>query len=805
MTPDIIHLTPAGSQALLNADSGGILVAPKYFKVGNLEVSDVEDFYEQEGIPENLVSSTVHQGKIQYIQVLSENTVRFTFDIPTSVPAAEGSSVAIGELVIMLEDNTVIGHCVYAQPFTKRNGEGMRIDASLHIKEGNAQNIDVTHSEYGSIPAVMSIEDLPSPVTAIANAVAVQDLETNLDNSNSPGIVQKFGPGGAQWSFSGHTRIFNGEVGFENVYDPSEFKQPEATETADVEAGDVVIVQVVSGTGAGETRRFTATQNGDNIAYIATASAFSDLSDTSVINIWYPRHGNLGAAGLPGLDGVPSNYVLERGIEYPRWVPPLKANGNGSVLYHPPGTLKMNAYVIAPEDSAGIRTFVLYQKDLSQATSQKSQIHHYSHTSNDNYSMVSLSGITQHREAFEIKENQIEFAEDLPSEVQVDARLFSLTPSTGAYLNIRYSETVADGSQTEFDIPVQGEETVSLSSDLIVYIDSFMQSINTYTVDTERQKIVFTTPPIQGLRVEVNAFVTQEVQGYATHIHTQNYLTRDLTKVLQLPFAPQEKGLVFVSEQGMHVNRSLFDVVDNRLIFKRDIDPDRSIEVQIFRNVLSQGTPDNSISGVITDSIVTSKSIKLIRHNAEPIIMPVPRFNIESGDGIKVTGTFPDYTVSSTLSQQIAKDSPQIFNNQSRQKNTEEIIYTQRINFKGDVLVKATADFSARLGPGFASEDGLENIDFVLGYKTHSVNEPEYGRNIKGTGSAGFNVTDPTRQGTYAYADKSITQGWSVIKANNPSGFIDVVAKMRVRNGRISDYGSDLTVNLNIEVNPKLG
>ena len=220
---------------------------------------------------------------------------------------------------------------------------------------------------------------------------------------------------------------------------------------------------------------------------------------------------------------------------------------------------------------------------------------------------------------------------------------------------------------------------------------------------------------------------------------------------------------------------------------------------------MSQGTPDNSISGVITDSIVTSKSIKLIRHNAEPIIMPVPRFNIESGDGIKVTGTFPDYTVSSTLSQQIAKDSPQIFNNQSRQKNTEEIIYTQRINFKGDVLVKATADFSARLGPGFASEDGLENIDFVLGYKTHSVNEPEYGRNIKGTGSAGFNVTDPTRQGTYAYADKSITQGWSVIKANNPSGFIDVVAKMRVRNGRISDYGSDLTVNLNIEVNPKLG
>ena len=90
MTPDIIHLTPAGSQALLNADSGGILVAPKYFKVGNLEVSDVEDFYEQEGIPENLVSTTVHQGKIQYIQVLSETLcgLRLTYRLVFLLPKA---------------------------------------------------------------------------------------------------------------------------------------------------------------------------------------------------------------------------------------------------------------------------------------------------------------------------------------------------------------------------------------------------------------------------------------------------------------------------------------------------------------------------------------------------------------------------------------------------------------------------------------------------------------------------------------------------------------------------------------------
>ncbi len=808
MTPNIIHLTEAGRQSLLNADAGGIRVAPKAFKLGDLEVSDVEDFYEQEGgIPDNLVSNTVYTGNISYVQVLSENTVRFTLDIPQGIPDANAtSSITIGELVVLLEDNTVLGHCVYSEPYVKSSAEAIRIEAMLHISEVDAGTIDVTLSEFGSIPSVPTVEDLPSPVNAIANAVGVQTLEWSLDGNAVPGIAQKFGPGGAHWGFSGYTRIFNGEVGYENVYDETEFKQPDASELGNVQAGDVVVVQVIQGPGAGETRIFDATQNGDNIAYIAKGTGFSALSDTSVISIWYPRSGNYGATSLSWLnEEVPSNYVLERGVTSPRWVPPLKASGNGSTLYHPPGTLKMSAYVTEPEDAAGSRTFVLYQKDLSQVQSQKAQIHYYSHAKNNNYAMVALGGVTQHREAFEITENAIEFSEDLPSETQIDARLFTLTPSTGALLNIRYAEYIADGNQTEFDIPVVGEEKITSSSQCLVYVDPFLQSINNYVIDEDNQKIVFTTAPAQGLLVEINAFITQEVRGYATHVHTQNYVTKDLTRVLQLPFSPQDKGLVFVSEQGLHANRSLYDIVDDRLIFRRDIDANQEIEVQIFRNVLSQGNPDSSIQGVVTDALVTSKSIELVRHNLEPLRIPVPRFNMIGGTGIKVSGTFPEYTIESKLSQQIAKDKPVVFNNQHRISNAEEIIYTQRVNFKGDVIVKATADFNARLGPGFTSANGLENIEFVLGFRTHSLNEPEYGRNIKGTGSSGFNVTNPEQQGTYAYADKSITQSWNVLKANNPTGAIEIVAKMRVRNGRVSDYGSALTINLVVDVSPNLG
>lgn len=811
MTPDILNLTAAGEQALLNADAGGLFVAPKYFKIGDLEVPDVAAWYAAQGsIPEGLVSNQIYSGTISYVQVRSTNTVVFTLDLPEGFPIdsnpndGTAATVPIGELVIQLEDGTALGHCVYAQAYTKRSNEALRLEVMLHVEAGNATAIDVTLSELSSIPTVVSVDSLPSPVEAIANAIGVQDLSNNADGSSTPGLVQKFGPGWTHWSFSGYTRVFNGDLGAGATSNESAFQQPVLYTYEGLAAGDVVIVQVIGGAGAGETRKFEVFDSGSGIRFQAVGSGFSSLDDDSAISIWKSQSGGLSTPWPPGPSDVPSNYVLERGVTSPRWVPPLKPSGNGTTLYHPPGELSMVAYVIAADDSSGQRTFELYQKNLSQATNEKAQIHKYSHTQNSNYSYIALGGVTQHREAFELTENSIEFSEDLPVDTQIDARLFSLNASTGAYLNIRYAEYTGDGSNKEFDIPVMPGETIVSPDQCLVYVDPFLQSINSYVIDTDNQKIVFTSAPSQGLKVEVNAFVTNAVVGYATHIHTVNYTTKDLTRILQLPFAPSDKGLVFISEQGMHVNRSLFDIVDDRVIFRRDIDADRDLEVMIFRNVLSEGSGDNSISSVVTDAVVTSKSIELIRHNADRIRLPVPKINVAGGDGIRVEGTYPEFTIHSTLSETIAADNPTTFNNQHRLVDAEELIYTTRVSFKGDIRVRATADFNARLGPGFSSDSGLENVEFVLGYKTHSRNEPEYGRNIRGTGSTGFSVTDPSRQGTYAYSDKSVTQSWNIQKANNLSGYIDVVAKMRVKNGRVSDYGSVLTVNLVVDVEPIL-
>lgn len=814
MTPDILHLTPNGLQSVANADVGGLQVRPRVFQIGDFTTHNVTEFFNENGVPEELQGNTVFTGNIAYVQVVSRQTIRFTVDIPQGIPADPTPEddvvpeISIGELVVRLEDNTTLGYCLYEKPFRKRSDESLRIEVLMHVADGTAQTIDVTLSEFGSVPSVIEVQDLPSPVDSIANVVAVQNLLTNQDGSDSPGLVQKFGAGGSQWGVIGHSRVYNGPVGAGLVTNPGIFAlEEQLTIDLDIQENEVFIVQCLQGQGAGETRKFQATDNTGTMELRSHPAAFSNLADDSIISVW--RRMDVAGGGSacpwpPGGNDIPSDWILERGEDCPRWRPPIKTSGAGTTLYHPPGELVVNAFTLEPEDISGLRTFDLYPLDIEQAQATTSSVHRYSHRKNNNWAYVALSGITQHREAFEITENSIEFAEDLPRSTKIDARLFELKPSNGHLVNIRYAEYTGDGSKTTFDIPVEAGETVENSDRLMIFIDSILQANNLIS-RIENNQVVFTTPPPQGVPIEINAFVGQDVTGYATHIHSQAYFTQDITNYLQLPFAPQDKGMVFISEQGFHVNRSAYSIVDDRVIFKASIDPQRQIEILIFRNILSEGRADQTVSGVITDAITTSKSIEFIRHNAERLRVPVPSFELVGQAGIKVRGSYPRFIIESTVAQQLALDKPKSFSNQTTQKDSEEIIYDYPVSFQGDIIVRVTADFSAELGPGFSSDSGLEAIQFVLGYRTASRNEPDYGRELKGTGETGFTQVKPGQSDAKAYANHSITQSFSLLKANNPQGQIRIIAKMRVRNGRISDYGSRLKINLDVQITPSFG
>jgi hypothetical protein len=118
------------------------------------------------------------------------------------------------------------------------------------------------------------------------------------------------------------------------------------------------------------------------------------------------------------------------------------------------------------------------------------------------------------------------------------------------------------------------------------------------------------------------------------------------------------------------------------------------------------------------------------------------------------------------------------------------------------MLLTVTCDFSAILGPGFVSLDGTEMIDFVVGYRTPTSREPDFGRRVIGSGSTGFNGN--TGESGRTFGSASMTRSYEIVADNHPSKTLSVICKMRVANANIGKYASFLSVNVNISGRAKV-
>ena len=775
---DKLRLTTAGKQAALNADQGGVWVVPKSFAIGT-HTGPVPD-----DVPNDLLTSPLYGGSIHYAEVVSEQSCRFTFDIPASVGTDAG--VPIGEVVIYLDDGTAFAHAVLAEPYIKRKGIGVRIEAMLHILEAPAAVINVTLSEIGSIPSVASVDDLPSPVTALSNAISVLDLVQNADGSTSPGVVCKYGNGGQHWGFYGYNRIFSEAIGGGNAISVTEFLQATTITEYDLQDGDEFIVQVISGDGAGATRQFKISGSDENASFVAVGAPFAALNDNSVISIWAPMggSGSSGCAWPPQGDGVPEDWVLTKGSDAcPVWAPPHKNKAQAITLYREPSKLELKPFnTMATSDKMTYELGNVFPE-------------------NNNFALVNTQGINQHRGSFDIVENRVEFSQRLVNQIILDVRAFTRTPSSGTKLLWHTGEHTGNGSTQAFPMP----SPIDSPELAIITVDHAQQALTSYTLDKDTNEIIFTEAPPAGSVIQIRTIEYVAEEGFSTDIVSTSFKTTDLTNVIVLPIAPESKDQVFVSEQGFWVHASSYEVVDNRVIFNGSIEPDINLEVLIFNNVRAEGVATADVKGMVVGAVATAKGIELIRHNAPSIKLPTPEFAIKGDKGIRVTGQYPEYLIESDLAEQIAKDKFNSFNVQSKEEDAEQVLITQRVEFKGDVIIQATADFASELGPGFVSESGYERGQFVLGVRTTGSVEPEYARGIKGTGEFGIKAVSEKQAEASGYGNASVTQSWNIVKANHPAGYIDIVAKMRISDANISKYGSKLTALLNIVVLPQLG
>lgn len=765
MSNNVIHITDAGLQAANNAKAGGMLVKVVYFKLGDSdqEPSDTDI---------DIIGNTLYQAPIHFIEVLSKNSVRFTFEVPAD--AVPQGGLEVNEVGLFMDDNILFGRCRFDQAEIMREGNATRLHAVLTTSRCDLTTIDVTMSDQTSIPSTANVYRLPVPETSIYNVVSVLDGLPNTDGSTSPTIAYKYGNGAMEWAFSSFDRVYSGVP---SEATSTELRIESLTNQMQFRNGETAIVYVIAGPARGQSRRVSYSTSGDKFVE-KDGEPFSNFGIGSTVVLWRRIAGALqGSTGYPPqMDNVPPDWVITRGVgNLPVWGPPKNTGKNLNTLYQAPGRMRISTI-------------------NDTGTGQKSRFSLGGVLIKDvNHIMPSLGGITQHKSSFDVESSEIEFAENVPTHTDVNLRLFTKEPGTGTYTEFNTREFQGDGQRRRFPLSA----TIEGPQYAFVYIRGVEQSTTSYTYDEQNNEIVFVAAPDEGLDIEITEVISRQDEGYSMSITSTTVITIGDTMFIELPVEPQSKDSTFVSVSGTHIHRKLYTLVDNKIVFSSPIKGNLEAEVVVFYNTLSDGSPQTNLSGVVTDAVLTSKALKLIRHDTYPVVLPIPAVDITAGKGIRVTGKHPTYRIESTIAESFNDETHFKVNTLRKLNDSEEITYTHRINVNRDIMLHVVIDFSAILGPGFVSPDGMEMIEYVIGFRTTRAKEPDYGREIKGTGSAGFSSLSGSSN-EKAYSNASLTQVFDVIASNIPAGYIDVVGKMRVRNANISKYGSKLSMNINI-------
>lgn len=766
MADNVIHITDLGLQAANNAEAGGFLVNIVYFKLGDSSVKTRDTDYDISG-------TTLYQGTIHLIEVLDTHAVRFTFEVPDhSIP---DGGLYMEEVGLFMDDNVMFGRCVFEEPYFLHTGRGARISAILVTTRIDPSVINVTLGDMCSLPATPTVDRLPAPEQGDFNVIVVNSLFDNSDGTTSPGFAIRFGAGGMQWAFPGFDRIYSGAPGANATSNKIQIKS--VTDAFRFRNGEIVLVYVMSGPARGNVRKFYFDM-GDESFHEKNGVPIPGLGAGATVVIWRRLWGNGGGSSEypPSMVNVPPDWVLTRGVgSMPVWGPPAKGGNVTNTLYTAPGRLRITTMNDA--GSGQTRRYPLGDVVLKDV----------------NHCITAVGGVTQHKSAYDIAGSELEFADNVPAHASIDFRLVTKEPGSGSFTEITTDEFIGDGMRRRFLL----SQPIESSEYAFVYVRGLLQATTSYTYDPNTQEIVFVSPPNEGLDIEVSAVSGRREEGYSTNVISTTNITVGDTLFVELPIEPQTKDHTFVSVSGTHIHRNLYTVVDNKVILSAPVRGGLEIEVVAFHNIKSEGTPQSNLKGVVTDAVLTARALKLLRHGDHPIILPIPSIDLTAGPGIKVTGEHPNYRIESTLAQRFNQDTNFKFSTLRRQEDSEEIIYTYRVNLKSDIMLQVTVDFAAVLGPGFISPDGMELMQYVIGFRTTSSREPDYGRDIKGTGEAGFSSLSGSNN-ERAFSNSSLTQVFDVLLENIPAGYIDIVARMRVRHANISKYGSKLGMNFNI-------
>lgn len=769
---EALKMTDEGVQATKDAGEGGVYIRPISFVLG--DYTGVAP----SSAPSAILGNKVYEGKLDFVEVLGKNSVRFTFSLPQSEP--EGVNVCtVGEAMIYLDDGKTLGYAHFKEPQLKTLSYGLRFSLLLHTEVNIGQVIDVTMSEHTSIPCVPSVENLPTPRTSILNVISVLGMSSNSDGTVSPGLAYRYGSGGLNWGFSEHDRVYCSALGARMVsvtqFDFSDM---------DFVSGESFIVQAVSGPGSGPVRRFVC----DGGMLICVGDPFPFVDASTYFAVWRRvLNDTMILSGLPwptDSEKVPADWILSRGSgEVPEWVPPSAVINYGNKtsvqyansLYTPPGKLSLKSLVTTAKP--GVLKYSLPAEPVDPG-----------------HVIVALQGVSQIHTAFDVVDRTLTLSESVPEAMGMDVRVFTLEPSTGHVVSVTALTFLSDGSTSEFTLP----NGITSPEQVLLVIQRIVNPITAFTIADGKLRL--TEVPDAGTYITMYLFSNTERQGWSSRVSVMQTRTQTPTTEFVLHTTPETLSNVLFNESGLLLHPDSMELNGNVLRVKTAIAEDRDIEITVIENLPSNGSAESNISGVITHAYLDSHGLVFERHGLSPLRVPLLAPRIRAEDGLKIVGAWPELVIKYPDSNESSRKID-VYSQHNRLEDTEEISVVQRIDIKYDCIVDVSADFASSLGPGF-SPSGREVMEYLVALRTVGKNEPDFGRQVKGSDSSGFNVSMNATTEYVGYSNASISQVYNLVKSNHPAGYVEVVCKMRVSNANVKAYGSNLSACANIKVTP---
>ena len=514
-----VVVTEQGLQAIRNADAGGFLIDLTDFRLTsatefNPEINDIE-----------LVGSVLYEGRINTIEALGSNSVKFTLSLPKHFPLS--GALSLSEVGIYLASGELFAHGKLSRPFEKTSEFGF----DLYLVVSSARLGDVINITTGSTCSVAStphVRTLLGPLDSQKNVVAVLDESTDLHGKGSASLAVKFGSGSLHWAFTGHTRVFTGNPDVVGGFDVFNLEN-ETKAGYWLNDNEIVIVQIVSGPGAGESRKVRYNKPS---AYEVLEQPFTNFTAQSVISVWRSH-----TQTLPTRDpSIPDYYMLKMG----------QNDWSSQVVEHSFGALV--PYRLS-----------LVGNGTSTITIPPEIVESFEVMADSDMFIVHVNGNLVSSYGFECmyngsgKPDRIQFARDLTVLDTIDLLVFGRDDtSTGASL-YWYEALYQASAETTFQLPI----LPGSGSSILAYVDGRLVTNFTY----QGSSVVFDTPIVGELCLL--PFVSYEEIGLTGRLGRTSITAYQDQVSVQTSFTIPNKKDTLVFVDGRYQKKDNYTIQNN--------------------------------------------------------------------------------------------------------------------------------------------------------------------------------------------------------------------------------------------------